>query len=128
MSEKPPKLEENKDASEFLTLALELSEGRERYDFPGIDDDSYRILKDEQKGIPQDYILDIDAFTSELAEGGMRIVLEKGQVYVCTHGDDSKNHAVDTVRYFFPRHLNPHTITDSKLKKLVELSKIHPLV
>lgn len=127
MSERPPKLERNENADIFLALAKELSESREKYPFPGIDDASYKILKADQDGIPPEYVLDIDAFIQELKREGMRIVLEKGRVYVCVHSDNFE-HSVDTVRYFFPRHLNPETITDPKLRQLIELSKIHPLI
>ena len=127
MSEKPPKLTENVDAAEFLALAHELSERRERYNFPGLDPVSRQILLNEQAGIPVEYVLDIDAFSDGLTSEGMRVVVEGTQVYVCRFNDPFvfKN---DTVEYFFPRHLNPGTITDPKLKRLVELSKIHPLI
>lgn len=127
MSERPPKLERNENADIFLALAKELSESMEKYPFPGIDDASYKILKADQDGIPPEYVLDIDAFIQELNSEGMRIVLEKGRVYVCVHSDNFE-YKVDTVRYFFPRHLNPETITDPKLKQFIELSKIHPLI
>ena len=127
MSEKPPKLEKNENADTFLALAKEMSEGREKYAFPGIDPESYKILKSEQVGIPAEYVLDIDAFIQELEKEGMRTVVGRGGVYVCAYTDafEYKN---NSVRYFFPRQLNLASITEPKLKKLVDLSKIHPFI
>jgi hypothetical protein len=120
-------LERNPNAETFLALARELSESRERFPFPGLDDASCKLLKAEQVGLPSKYVLDIDAFVQELNSAGMRIVLERGCVYVCVHSDNF-DFGPDTVRYFFPRHLNPEAISDPKLKQFVELSKIHPLI
>ena len=121
MSEGSPTVSEKMKMSEYLRLAVELSEHPEAFLFFGIDDAVYQTMKKGEEEVDPDYpdtTTPIDARVARLQLHGMKIVPGKnpqsGMVYVLPgDSDDIENDGL------FPRHLNIHDDMDPRIKKLI---------
>ncbi|MFA6519291.1 MAG: hypothetical protein WCT41_00470 [Candidatus Paceibacterota bacterium] len=124
MSEGIPN-QEGMTKSEYLRLAVELSEQVEALPFFGIDEGAYQTMKKGEEEVDPDYpdtTTPIDARVARLQLHGMKIVLGKnpqsGMVYVLPgDSDDIENDGL------FPRHLSLHSDMDARLKKLILANK-----
>lgn len=121
MSEGVPKPPEGMTKSEYLRLAVELSESPESLPFFGINDETYATMKKGEEEPDPDYpdtTTPIDVRIKRLQEHGMKVVLGKnpqsGMVYILP--GDSENIEDDGL---FPRHLDISSDMDPRVKKLI---------
>lgn len=117
MSEGPQNSEKYMKKSEYIRLAVELSEHTEAFPFFGINPDAYTVIKKGEQEDPG-YATPIDVLIERFREHGVKIVLGKnpqsGNVFVLPF--NSNNIEEDSV---FPWHLDIRTDMDLKLKKLI---------
>ncbi|MDP2655027.1 MAG: hypothetical protein Q8P17_00470 [bacterium] len=117
MSEGPQNSEKYMKKSEYIRLAVELSEHTEAFPFFGISSDAYIAIKEGEQEDPG-YATPIDVLIERFREHGVKIVLGKnpqsGNVFVLPFG--SNNIEEDSI---FPWHLDIRTDMDPKLKKLI---------
>jgi hypothetical protein len=115
-SEKEPTRKEK-----IIALAVELSESRESFAFPGIDPEFYSKIKAGQEEDP-DHSTPIDELVERFKNEGMKVVLgkypESGNVFILpAQSDDIENDSV------FPRHLQINEGMNDKLKELISLGR-----
>ena len=120
MSEEAPQFEGMKK-SEYIRLAVELSEHPEAFPFFGINPDAYIAIKRGEQEDPG-FATPIDVLIERFREHGLKIVLGKnpqsGNVYVLPF--DSNNIEEDSI---FPLHLAIHSDLDPKLRKLISANR-----
>ncbi|OGJ14690.1 hypothetical protein A2554_01615 [Candidatus Nomurabacteria bacterium RIFOXYD2_FULL_35_12] len=106
---------------EYIALARELSEARERFSFSGVNPESYSELKAVTEEFPE-YSAPIDELVERLKVQGMKVVLRKdpksGNVFVLPL--NSEDVEMDNL---FPRHLMMAEGMDERLKRLILLNK-----
>ncbi len=125
MNEEPPHIKENikddsekdTDKQEKISLALELSESRENFPFPGIKPESYARIKADEEEFPG-YATPIDELLKRFENEGLKVVLgkfpESGNVFILPQGsDDIENDNL------FPRHLSTEGDIDERLLELI---------
>ncbi len=115
-SEKEPTRKER-----TIALAVELSEGRESFPFPGVDPEAYSKIKAGQEEDPG-YSTPIDELVERFKNEGIKVVLgkhpESGNVFILpSQSDDIENDSI------FPRHLQINEGMNDKLKELISLGK-----
>ncbi|MEX0919050.1 MAG: hypothetical protein WDZ85_03785 [Candidatus Paceibacterota bacterium] len=117
-----PEQEKERRKQEYILLVEKLmAENQENFPFPGIDPNSYEIIKAEQEELPG-YGTPIDELITRFQAEGLKIVFgkypESGNVFVLPQGsDDIVNDSL------FPRHLDSTGDIDLDLKKLIDLNK-----
>jgi len=131
MSEGPPKQppQEAEDGAhpeispkeEYILLAKELFESRERFPFPGIDPEAYSRIKADEAEFPG-YTTPIDELIERFKNEGMKVVLGKypdsGNVYILpAESDDIKQDSI------FPRQLLVDELANEKIKTLILLNR-----
>ncbi len=126
MIEHPQDQIENKGEKEerkrkIIALALELSENRETFPFPGISPEAYARIKAVDEEFP-DQATPIDALVEKFKKEGIKVVLgknpESGNVYILPAQSDEIER--DSV---YPGNLEVNGVTDEKLKELILMSK-----
>ena len=105
----------------YISLATEIIEGQEVYDFSEINSESYNLIKEQEDEMPG-YTTPVDEVLGKFRLQGMKVVSGKdlvpGKIYILpAQSDDILNDS------FFPRHLNIENIKDEKLRKLIILSQ-----
>jgi hypothetical protein len=106
---------------EYIKLAKELSERQESIPFPGVNSESYAIIKSEQEEFPG-FATPIDELVERFKAEGMKVSLgnhpESGNVFIVPFGsDDIENDSL------FPRHLMTVSDMDELVNKLILLNK-----
>ena len=107
---------------EYIALARELSEAREKFSFPGVNPESYSELKAVAEEFPE-YSAPIDELIERFKTQGIKVILridpkEVGHVYILPLNSESPE--MDNL---FPRHLMMAEGMDERLKKLILLNK-----
>lgn len=114
-------------------LILELMEKDEKLVFPGINSESYNVLKLEEESLPNysDFATPIDEIIEDCREWGLRIMPGNGQEALkllpgtripdCANAfllPANSNNLNDSIRL---KHLNIDLIEDTDFKKLIKL-------
>jgi hypothetical protein len=106
---------------EVIALAIELSESRESFPFPGLDPAVYSKLKASEERFPG-HVTPIDELIERFKKEGIKVVLgehpESGNVFILPA--QSNDIGSDSI---FPRHLPVSKIMNEKLKRLVLMDK-----
>ena len=102
-----------------LTLAMELKESNERLSFPGLNTESYNLLKAEEEEEYPGFAPPIDEIITKCEEQGLKIEIGKNpdgsNMFLLPKNSDDLD---DSLRF---KHLNRDSIDNEKFKKLVEL-------
>ncbi|MDB5244483.1 MAG: hypothetical protein JWN18_353 [Parcubacteria group bacterium] len=125
MSEGVPKQPEGITKSEYLCLAVGLSERAESFPFLGLDEKVYSKMKDDENNPNPDYpdtTTPIDERIERLHVHGMRVIIGKnpqtGMVYIMPADSvDIENDGL------FPKHLAVREGMDPSLQQLVESNR-----
>lgn len=118
-NEKRGKKEEKK--REIIALALELSESRETFIFPGIEPEVYSKIKaDEEEFTGR--TTPLDELLEKFRKEGMKVVLGKnpdsGNIFILpSQSNDIERDSI------FSRHLQISGVVNEKLRKLILMSK-----
>ena len=104
-----------------IILVRELTEGQERFPFPGINPHSYATIKAEEEEFPG-FVTPIDELIQRFKDEGMKVAFGKDQktsnVVVIPCGSDDIKY--DSIR---PKHLEIRDDMDRRLRELIELSR-----
>ncbi len=107
-----------------VSLAVELWKQKEKFPFPEITEESYKKIKADEDDCPG-FATPIDEILERCKQEGIKIVLHpgwntvSGNVYVLPYGsNDIVNDSL------FPRHLQADSVTDERLKEIIELDGI----
>ncbi len=105
----------------YVELARELFERAERFPFPGIEESVYAKLKEEEAEYP-DYTTPIDELILRFQQEGLKITFieHKASVTAYVLPVSSDDTGRDSLR---PRQLLMSSVTDARLKELVELNR-----
>ncbi|HVB19771.1 MAG TPA: hypothetical protein VNF51_00570 [Candidatus Paceibacterota bacterium] len=123
MTEGPPNQSEilRLKKEKIIALAVELSESKEVFPFPGIDREAYATIKASEEEDPG-YVTLIDELIERFKNEGMRVVLGKypasGNVFIVPA---QSNNVIDD--NLFPRHLQVNEGMDERLEELILLVK-----
>lgn len=105
----------------YLRLAETLSQLPDGLPFPGVDEETLRMLKEEEEKYPE-YATPIDELIARMEKEGIKIVFgthpDSGNVFVLPK--ESTNIDKDSV---FPRHLKTTTDMDESLRSLILTNK-----
>jgi len=119
----PQNNNESKESIEnaYISLAVEIIEGQEVYDFPEINTGSYNLIKEQEDEMPG-FTTPVDEVIEKFRLQGMKVVAGKnlvpGKIYILpAQSDDITNDS------FFSRHLNIENIKDEKMRELIILSQ-----
>lgn len=114
MSEKFSNMESELTPETYLAIAEKLSGYSEAIPFHGLEEEGYKRLKAESDEYPG-YATPIDELVKRFETEGIKIVIEKGKVFVLpSTSDDIENDSI------FPRFLK---ITDDMVENLKMLVK-----
>lgn len=117
-----PEVEKAQVKSKYIEVAKELSEKREGFAFPGLNQDSYDEIKTAETEYPG-FSTPVDELIIKLQEQGMKVVFgkhgEAGDIYILPlQSDDLANDNI------FPRQLKIIEGMDEQLVKLIKLSTL----
>ncbi len=117
MSEKIPQVESEVTPQQYLVIAERLSGYNESLPFQGLEEAGYQKLKAESDEFPE-YVIPIDDLIQRFEAEGIKIVVEKGRVYVVPF-----NSTVTNDNCIFPRFLKVTDGMDNNLKTLIKAGK-----
>ena len=119
MSETPPNVEGRAEKRRMIaTFARELSENREAFAFPGIDDAAYARIKAGEDEYPG-FTTPIDELIARCRAEGMKVVLspadpESGNTFILPCGSNDTQQDM-----IMPEQLDVANVTDPTLRNLI---------
>lgn len=111
----------NRAKRELLSLAHELSEGKENFPFPGIDAAAYERMKADEIEFPG-FATPVDELIERFKSEGMKVVLgehpDSGNIFILpAQSNDIENDSI------FPKHLQISDSMDERIKRLILLKR-----
>ncbi len=117
MSESIPQVESELTLQQYLALAERLAGYSDAFPFQGLEEIGYQKLKAESDEFPG-YATPIDDLIKRFEMEGVKIVIEKGKVFVLPfNSTDIENDSI------FPRFLKMTDDMDNNLKTLIKAGK-----